>query len=100
MEEAAARAEEALRASDHTTYAKAAGLRSAVAAGLVPPAAFVADVRAALLAEMEKAARPAVSEGLDSGTTRATKSTLRGVLKRFEDAFGLGANTVQTRRGS
>ena len=48
MEAAAAEAEDVLRTADHETFAKAAGLRSAVAAGLAPPAAFVRDLRAAL----------------------------------------------------
>jgi hypothetical protein len=90
QEAAAAEAEEVLRTADHETYAKAAGLRNAVAAGLVPPPAFVASVRAALQAELQQAARTPIPGSLDSGRTRATRSTLRGVLKRFEDAFGLG----------
>ena len=90
MEAAAAEAEEVLRTADHETYAKAAGLRNAVAAGLVPPPAFVAAVRAALQDELQRAARTPLPGSLDSGMTRATRSTMRGVLKRFEDAFGLG----------
>jgi hypothetical protein len=98
MEAAAAEAEDVLRTSDHETFAKAAGLRNAVAAGLVPPAAFVAAVRAALQTELQKTARTALPEGIDSGTTRATKSTMRGVLKRFEGAFGLATSTAKMRR--
>ncbi len=103
MEEAAAEAEDVLRPGDHAAYAQSAGLRNAVAAGLTPPAAFVAGVRAALQAALQKAAQAtagetAVPEGLDAGTTRATRSTLRGVLKRFEDAFGLGTDTARVRR--
>ena len=92
MEAAAAEAEDVLRTADHETYAKAAGLRSAVAAGLAPPASFVRDLRAALQRELEKAgdSAPPREVGIDSGTTRATKVTMRGVLKRFEEAFGTG----------
>lgn len=92
MEAAAAEAEDVLRTGDHETYAKAAGLRNAVAAGLAPPAAFVRDVRAALQHELKKSGDTASSPaaGIDSGMTRATRVTLRGVLKRFEDAFGTG----------
>ncbi len=90
MEAAAAEAEDVLKTADHQTYAKAAGLRNAVAAGLTPPAAFVRDVRAALQDEMKKSVdtAPPPEAGIDSGMTRATRVTLRGVLKRFEDAFG------------
>lgn len=96
---AAEEAEDVLKTADHVTYAKAAGLRNAVAAGLAPPPAFVAAVRAALEVALKAAAEstgeatgePTGPEGIDSGTTRATKSTLRGVLKRFEDAFGAPA---------
>ena len=86
--------------ADLPIYAKAAGLRNAVAAGLSPPAAFVEDVRAALEAELRKTVEPAIPEGIDSGTTRATRVTLRGVLKRFEDAFGApdGTRAAKTRR--
>ena len=92
MEVAAAEAEDVLRTGDHETYAKVAGLRNAVAAGLAPPAAFVRDVRAALQHELKKSGDTASSPvgGIDSGMTRATRVTLRGVLKRFEDAFGTG----------
>jgi hypothetical protein len=92
MEVAAAEAEDVLRTGDHETYAKAAGLRNAVAAGLAPPAAFVRDVRAALQHELKKSGDTASSPvaGIDSGMTRATRVTLRGVLKRFENAFGTG----------
>jgi hypothetical protein len=92
MEAAAAEAEDVLKNSDHESFAKAAGLRNAVAAGLTPPAAFVTDVRAALQQEMKKTGASASSTevGIDSGMTRATKVTLRGVLKRFENAFGAG----------
>jgi len=92
MEAAAAEAEDVLRTAEHEKYAKAAGLRHALAAGLVPPAAFVRDVRAALQQELKDAARTDSSPevAMDIGTTRATKVTLRGVLKRFEDAFGIG----------
>ena len=92
MEAAAAEAEDVLRAADHETFAKAAGLRNAVAVGLAPPAAFVRDVRAALQRELKKSgnAAPPPEAGIDSGMTHATRVTLRGVLKRFEDAFGTG----------
>jgi hypothetical protein len=91
MDAAAAEAEDVLRTTGHETYAKAAGLRNAVAAGLAPPAAFVRDVRAALEHELKKSGDAAPPEaGIDSGMTRATRVTLRGVLKRFEDAFGTG----------
>jgi hypothetical protein len=92
MEAAAAEAEDVLRTADHATYAKAVGLRNAVAAGLAPPAAFVKDLRAALQDELKKTGEAASSPeaGIDSGMTRATRMTLRGVLKRFEDAFGVG----------
>jgi hypothetical protein len=99
MEAAAAEAEDVLRTSDHATYAKAVGLRAALGAGLAPPAAFVTDVRAALQAEMQKGAKDVIPEGIDSGTTRATKSTLRGVLKRFEDAFGPATAPAKAPRG-
>jgi imidazolonepropionase-like amidohydrolase len=69
-----------------------------VAAGLEPPASFVAGVRAALQAALQESARTTLPQGIDSGTTRATRSTVRGVLKRFEDAFGLGTNTARIRR--
>jgi hypothetical protein len=90
MEAAAAEAEDVLKSADHETYAKAAGLRNAVAAGLSPPAVFVEDVRAALRLELKKFVDSASSleVGIDTGMTRATRATLRGVLKRFEDAFG------------
>lgn len=93
MEAAAAEAEGVLRTADHEQYAKAAGLRHAVAAGLAPPAAFVRDVRAALQQELKKAGQTASSPEveLDFGTTRATRVTVRGVLKRFEEAFGTGS---------
>lgn len=92
MEAAATEAEDVLKTADHETYAKAAGLCNAVAAGLAPPAAFVRDVRAALQHELKKSGdtAPPSAVGIDSGTTHATKVTLRGVLKRFEDAFGTG----------
>ena len=92
MEAAATEAEDVLRTSDHETYAKAAGLRNAVAAGLAPPAAFVRDVRAALQHGLKKSGdtAPPSEAGIDSGMTQATRVTLRGVLKRFEDAFGTG----------
>ena len=99
MEAAATEVEDVLRTSDHETYAKAVGLRAALSAGLAPPAAFVSDVRAALQAEMQKGARAVIPEGIDSGTTRATKSTLRGVLKRFEDAFGPATGPAKAPRG-
>jgi hypothetical protein len=92
MEAAAAEAEDVLRTADHETYAKAAGLRSAVGAGLAPPASFVRDLRAALQRELQTAGEtePQREIGIDSGTTRATRVTMRGVLKRFEEAFGTG----------
>jgi hypothetical protein len=92
MEAAAVEAEDVLRTADHETYAKAVGLRSAVAAGLAPPASFVRDLRAALQRELERAgdSEPSREIGIDSGTTRATRVTMRGVLKRFEEAFGTG----------
>lgn len=91
MEAAAAEAEDVLKTADHLTRAKAAGLRNAVAAGLTPPAAFVREVRAALQQEMKNSGDTALlpEAGIDSGMTRATRVTLRGVLKRFEDAFGM-----------
>ena len=100
MEAAAAEAENVLRMADLPIYAKAAGLRNAVAAGLSPPAAFVEDVRAALQAELKKTVEQAIPDGIDSGTTRATRVTLRGVLKRFEAAFGgpAGMSTARMRR--
>lgn len=100
MEAAAAEAENVLRMADLPVYAKAAGLRNAVAAGLAPPPAFVEGVRAALQAELKKTADAVVPEGIDSGTTRATRVTLRGVLRRFEDAFGgpAGTSTAKMRR--
>ena len=57
-----------------------------------PPAAFVRDVRAALQHELKKCGDTASppEAGIDSGMTRATRVTLRGVLKRIEDAFGTG----------
>ena len=89
--EAAAEAAEVLGAADHKTFAKAVGLKNAVSAGVAPPAAFIRDVLAALQEELKKSADAASpAAGIDSGMTRATKSTLRGVLKRFEDAFGSG----------
>lgn len=92
MEAAAAQAEDILRTADHETFAKAAGLHNAVAAGFTPPAVFVKDVRAALQQELKKSGDTVSSPeaGLDSGMTRATRVTLLGVLKRFEDAFGTG----------
>jgi hypothetical protein len=94
MEAAAEEAEDVLRTAGYETYAKAAGLRNAVAVGLAPPAAFVKDVRAALQHELKRSVDTASSReaGIDSGMTRATRVTLRGVLKRFEDAFGTGRN--------
>jgi predicted nucleic acid-binding Zn ribbon protein len=100
MEAVAAEAEGVLRTADHEQYAKAAGLRNAVAAGLAPPAAFVRDVRAALQQELRKAGQRASSPEveLDFGTTRATRVTVRGVLKRFEEAFGTGATSSSRAR--
>jgi hypothetical protein len=96
---AATEAEDVLRTSDHATYAKAVGLRAALGAGLAPPAAFVTDVRTALQAEMQKRSGDVVPEGIDSGTTRATKNTLRGVLKRFEGSFGTATGPTKAPRG-
>jgi hypothetical protein len=76
----------------HEAYAQAVGLRNAVRAGLTPPAALVEGVRVALARALEAAAKESSSPelGIDTGATRATRSTLRGLLKRFETAFGHG----------
>ena len=90
LESAATEVAEVFETLDYDTYAKAAGLRNAIRSGLAPPPRLVAAVHEALRKALEMAAKESSSpEGkLDAGATRATRSTIRGVLKRFEDAFG------------
>lgn len=90
--ESAAEVAEVFETRDYETYAKAAGLRNAIRSGLPPPRRLVAAVHEALRKALEAAAKePSSPETkLDAGATRATRSTIRGVLKRFEDAFGTG----------
>ena len=90
--ESAAEVTEVFETMGYEAYAKAAGLRNAIRSGLRPPPRLVAAVHAALRKALEAAAKESSSpEGtLDAGATRATRSTIRGVLKRFEDAFGEG----------
>lgn len=90
LESAATEVAEVFETGDYETYAKAAGLRNAIRSGLPPPPKLVAAVHEALRKALEAAAKEPSSPGakLDAGATRATRSTIRGVLKRFEDAFG------------
>jgi hypothetical protein len=92
LESVAAEVVEVLETMDYQTYAMAAGLRNAIRSGLTPPPQVVAAVHAALRKALEAAAKESSSPEakLDAGETRATRSTIRGVLKRFEDAFGAG----------
>lgn len=92
LESAAAEVVEVFETRDYETYAKAAGLRNAIRSGVPPPPHLVAAVHKALREALEAAAKEASSPEakLDAGVTRATRSTIRGVLKRFEDAFGAG----------
>ena len=96
LESAAAEAVEVFETLDYETYAKATGLRNAIRSGLPPPPQVVAAVHKALRKALEAAAKePSSPETmLDVGTTRATRSTIRGVLKRFEDAFGRGPTSA------
>ena len=95
LESAAAEVVEVFETMDYDTYAKATGLRNAIRAGLQPPPKLVAAVHEALRKALEAAARQESSPetNLDAGVTRATRSTIRGVLKRFEEAFGAGATS-------
>ncbi len=92
LEKAAAEAADVFDALGHEALAQAIGLRNAIRAGLEPPPGLVEGVRAALQAALEAAAKEPSSPQLaiDTGVTRATRSTLRGLLKRFEAAFGPG----------
>jgi hypothetical protein len=92
LESVAAEVAEVFETGDYETYAKATGLRNAIRSGLPPSPKLVAAVHGALRKALEAAAKESSSpEGkLDGGATRATRSTIRGVLKRFEDAFGEG----------
>jgi hypothetical protein len=92
LESAAAEVVDVFETMDYDTYAKATGLRNAIRAGLQPPPQLVAAVHEALRKALEAAAKESSSPEakLDAGATRATRSTIRGVLKRFEDAFGTG----------
>jgi hypothetical protein len=96
LEGAAAEVVEVFETLDYETYAKATGLRNAIRAGVPPPPQLVADVHEALRQRLEAAAKEASSpeSRLDAGATRATRSTLRGVLKRFEEAFGAGPTSA------
>ena len=93
LECAAAEVVEVFETMDYETYAKAAGLRNAIRSGLPPPPGLIAAVHEALRKALEAAAKEASSPEtkLDAGVTRATRSTIRGVLKRFEDAFVVGS---------
>ncbi len=94
LESAAAEVVDVFETMDYETYAKAAGLRNAIRSGLPPPPQIVAAVHRALRKALEEAAKESSSPGakLDAGATRATRSTIRGVLKRFEDAFMAGTS--------
>jgi uncharacterized membrane protein YccC len=93
--ESAAEVVEVFETLDYETYAKATGLRNAIRSGVPPPPQIVAFVHEALREALEAAAKEASSPEakLDAGATRATRSTIRGVLKRFEDAFGAGTTS-------
>jgi hypothetical protein len=97
LESAAAEVVEVFETLGYEAYAKAAGLRNAIRSGLSPPPQLVAAVHEALHRALEAAAKESSSPDakLDAGATRATRSTIRGVLKRFEGAFGTGPKSGQ-----
>lgn len=90
--ESAAEVAEVFETMDYETYAKATGLRNAIRSALPLPPRLVVAVHDALRKALEATAKESSSPEalLDAGATRATRSTIRGVLKRFEEAFGTG----------
>ena len=95
VESAATEVAEVFETLDYDTC-EGDGLRNAIRSGLAPPPRLVAAVHEALRKALEMARGVVVSRGkLDAGATRATRSTIRGVLKRFEDALEAPARTCR-----
>src|SRR5258706_11149014 len=76
--------------AEYRVFSKAIGLKNALRAGFTPNLDIVTELHEALWKALMTADE---EEGLetkspvDARLTRATKSTIRGVFKRFEEAF-------------
>jgi hypothetical protein len=76
--------------AEYRVFAKAIGLKNALRAGFSPNLDIVNELhealwKALLTADEEEGLEP--KSPIDARLTRATKATIRGVFKRYEEAF-------------